>query len=369
MTEPDLTEAQKAYNVAQYEMFQLAAYGHCTYTNGEMLTDEGRRQQRDYNDRIRTAREELEAAVLRLVAERGEMYRTVPAPVVGWLRTLADDPAELSLLVLSPEELEEVRPAAPAAVPVSSPPADRAETDEQRADREETERDHARGDHTHCGIGCEVELPTEHLRNFVVAKGYPGTKGALDELLRRARAEAAMSPPADRAAELSDRERAMLSFALEMAQEEIYARSLEFTDDDKAALKSLRRLADETPAAAPDRAALKRLLLERLESGRARALASAGHAEPEVALRAKWMASGYLHAAADVVRVFEGPEAAQAYVARAVGGEEQPARCDVKFEGGGQCVKPAGHRPSGSQDPHVPSTVDGTQQDEVTDRG
>ncbi|MCM1974609.1 hypothetical protein [Streptomyces sp. G1] len=60
------------------------------------------------------------------------------------------------------------------------------ETDEERADREETERDHARGDHTYCGITCEVEMPTEHLRNFVIAKGYPGTKGALDELLRRA---------------------------------------------------------------------------------------------------------------------------------------------------------------------------------------
>lgn len=60
------------------------------------------------------------------------------------------------------------------------------ETDEQRADREETERDHTTGDHTYCGITCETELPTEHLRNFVIAKGYPGTKGALDELLRRA---------------------------------------------------------------------------------------------------------------------------------------------------------------------------------------
>ncbi|NUS83700.1 MAG: hypothetical protein HOY75_13375 [Streptomyces sp.] len=62
------------------------------------------------------------------------------------------------------------------------------ETEEERADREETERDHARGDHTYCGITCEAELPTEHLRNFVIAKGYPGTKGALDELLRRAAA-------------------------------------------------------------------------------------------------------------------------------------------------------------------------------------
>ncbi|WP_328657932.1 hypothetical protein [Streptomyces sp. NBC_00334] len=69
------------------------------------------------------------------------------------------------------------------------------ETDEQRADREETERDHARGDHTHCGLTCEIELPTEHLRNFVIAKGYPGTAGALAELERRAAAKAA--PVAD----------------------------------------------------------------------------------------------------------------------------------------------------------------------------
>ncbi|MFJ8146008.1 hypothetical protein ACIQ6R_13140 [Streptomyces sp. NPDC096048] len=74
------------------------------------------------------------------------------------------------------------------------------ETDEQRADREETERDHARGDHTHCGLTCEVELPTEHLRNFVIAKGYPGTKGALAELERRAAAKVA--PDADLPARL-----------------------------------------------------------------------------------------------------------------------------------------------------------------------
>lgn len=69
-----------------------------------------------------------------------------------------------------------------------------AETDEERADRLETERDHTAGDHTHCGITCETELPTEHLRNFVVAKGYPGTAGALDELVRRARQEGTRAP-------------------------------------------------------------------------------------------------------------------------------------------------------------------------------
>lgn len=30
--------------------------------------------------------------------------------------------------------------------------------------------------------------------------------------------------------------------------------------------------------------------------------------------------------------------------------------CPVEFEGGGICAKPAGHRPSGSDDPHVPTT-------------
>jgi hypothetical protein len=31
--------------------------------------------------------------------------------------------------------------------------------------------------------------------------------------------------------------------------------------------------------------------------------------------------------------------------------------CDVEFEGGGHCAKPAGHRPPGSDDPHVPAVV------------
>lgn len=88
-------------------------------------------------------------------------------------------------------------------------PVDHAaeETDEEREDREATARDHAAGDHQHCGITCEVELPTEHLRTFVIAKGYPGTAGALDELLRRA---AAPPAPADRP-DLPDRLKAVLT--------------------------------------------------------------------------------------------------------------------------------------------------------------
>jgi hypothetical protein len=106
--EPDLTDTQKAYNVAQSEMFQLAAYGHCTYTNGELLTAEGKRQQADYNDRIRRAREELEAAVLRLVAEHAETFANSRFVSADWLRSLADDPAILSLLAVRPDEREAV---------------------------------------------------------------------------------------------------------------------------------------------------------------------------------------------------------------------------------------------------------------------
>lgn len=67
--------------------------------------------------------------------------------------------------------------------------AEQPETDEQRTDREAAERDHAAGDHQYCGAACEVEMPSVLLRNFIVAKGYPGTAGALDELLRRAATE------------------------------------------------------------------------------------------------------------------------------------------------------------------------------------
>jgi len=115
-----------------------------------------------------------------------------------------------------------------------------AETEEQRADREETERDHARGDHTHCGITCEVELPTEHLRNFVIAKGYPGTKGALDELLRRATNQAAV-----RAAALREAAAALtphLGTAGEAEDGEMHDATILW------AANLLRRLADEQPA-------------------------------------------------------------------------------------------------------------------------
>lgn len=52
----------------------------------------------------------------------------------------------------------------------------------------EEEQAHADGEHEYCGPTCEVQFPTELLRNSILAKGYPGTAGMLDELLRRAAA-------------------------------------------------------------------------------------------------------------------------------------------------------------------------------------
>ncbi|MFD9070556.1 hypothetical protein [Streptomyces lasiicapitis] len=73
-----------------------------------------------------------------------------------------------------------------------------SETDEQRADRLETERAHARDDHEYCVITCEAEFTTEKLRNSILWRAAPGSAAMLDELLRRAHAEAAApSAPAD----------------------------------------------------------------------------------------------------------------------------------------------------------------------------
>ncbi|NUU26026.1 MAG: hypothetical protein HOV68_31685 [Streptomycetaceae bacterium] len=88
----------------------------------------------------------------------------------------------------------------PAAVPADD---QTEETDEQRADRLETERDHAAGDHQYCGVTCEAEFPSDMLRNGILAKGYPGTAGMLDELLRRV-ATAAVLPDTSRAAVLRE---------------------------------------------------------------------------------------------------------------------------------------------------------------------
>jgi hypothetical protein len=122
-TEPDLTETQKAYNVAQSDMFQLAAYGHHRYHPlVEALTDEGKRQQRDYNDRLLAARDALEAALLRLVAEHAETFANSRFVSADWLRSLADDPGLLSLLAVRPDERDfDTDPPVSSAVAQSAP--------------------------------------------------------------------------------------------------------------------------------------------------------------------------------------------------------------------------------------------------------
>jgi hypothetical protein len=47
---------------------------------------------------------------------------------------------------------------------------------------------------------------------------------------------------------------------------------------------------------------------------------------------------------------------------RRMADEAQPERCDVEFEGGGQCTKQAGHRTPQNQDPHTPPAA-GARQD------
>ena len=74
-TEPELTEVQKAYNVTQYELFQLAAYGHYTYdpernNDGTFKTiTERETNRRNYNQRLRDAQTRYEAAALLKAAE------------------------------------------------------------------------------------------------------------------------------------------------------------------------------------------------------------------------------------------------------------------------------------------------------------
>jgi hypothetical protein len=58
-------------------------------------------------------------------------------------------------------------------------------------DAHEAAQAHARGEHRWCDITCREAMGTEEMTNFVVAKGFPGTAGALRELLRRAAEDAA----------------------------------------------------------------------------------------------------------------------------------------------------------------------------------
>ncbi|MDW6058051.1 hypothetical protein SAZ11_08110 [Streptomyces sp. FXJ1.4098] len=92
--------------------------------------------------------------------------------------------------------------AQPGTTPTASSPCSVPDpcADGELCDRHETEQAHAEGEHELCGVTCEVQFPAEALRNFVIAKGYPGTAGALDELLRRAGQPTASVPDAERRA-------------------------------------------------------------------------------------------------------------------------------------------------------------------------
>ena len=74
--EPELTETDKAYYVAQYELYQLGAFGHYTYApltdraTGQYLPLQQREAgQRDYGERLRTAQATFEAAAIRKAAD------------------------------------------------------------------------------------------------------------------------------------------------------------------------------------------------------------------------------------------------------------------------------------------------------------
>jgi hypothetical protein len=63
-------------------------------------------------------------------------------------------------------------------------------------DRHEVEWAHSEGEHEYCGITCEVQLPSELLRNAILYRAIPGSAGMLDELLRRAAEGQDASPDA-----------------------------------------------------------------------------------------------------------------------------------------------------------------------------
>ncbi|MGW3135940.1 hypothetical protein [Streptomyces sp. NPDC001139] len=69
----------------------------------------------------------------------------------------------------------------------SDPPCNEGGTGEP-CDAHETEQAHADGEHAFCGPTCEVEFPSEMLRNTILCRAYPGSSQMLDELLRRAAA-------------------------------------------------------------------------------------------------------------------------------------------------------------------------------------
>ena len=124
------------------------------------------------------------------------------------------------------------------------------ESDEEKEEREETERAHNSGDHQYCGPTCEVEFPSEMLRNAILHRAFPGSGRMLDELIRRAVAEAvgqdaAIDTAIDTAQHPIDRLRAVLEEARMWARHgyEIGQRSCTWSDHGVA----LKWLTDNVP--------------------------------------------------------------------------------------------------------------------------
>lgn len=98
--EAALTGTQREYNIAQSDLFQLAAWGRDSYhRTGELLTREGQQQHAQYRDAIHKAQARFEAAVLAKAAD--EITRTAfdtdgPAAQWNWwdAATIPDSIAE-----------------------------------------------------------------------------------------------------------------------------------------------------------------------------------------------------------------------------------------------------------------------------------
>ena len=88
---------------------------------------------------------------------------------------------------------------------------------------------------------------THTARHDVIAEGGRCAGCQLrDDIRAAASAVPVAAPPTEQAAQLTEAERTMLRYALDQAQEHIWSRD-GFTDEDQAAVTSLRRLADASP--------------------------------------------------------------------------------------------------------------------------
>ncbi|MCX5138349.1 hypothetical protein [Streptomyces sp. NBC_00338] len=154
----------------------------------------------------------------------------------------------------------------------------------------------------------------------------------------------ALPAPVDRAAALTEAERTMLTYALDQAQERIWAED-GFTDEDQAAVTSLRRLADE--AQQPETEAAKCTYCD--GSG----------VDPDD--EGDWVPEVQMHdpGSRGPCPKCNGTRTEPAADQPDTETEAQPfyrgGRCPVMFEGGGRCEKNADHRDGRwPDDPHTP---------------